>query len=87
MKTLTSQSTANPPEWDTDSSPDIIYHNTNAVLFPATDDAPAMYGYTQEQYTPGEYSAYLRDKLISEIEETQDNIMLALTAMYESEAT
>ncbi|MEG2617749.1 MAG: hypothetical protein RR998_08300 [Oscillospiraceae bacterium] len=56
MKISKTESTERPPEWDLDSSPDVVYHNTDVEEIPATEDRPPMYGYTQEEYTRLEYA-------------------------------
>lgn len=63
-----------------------MYHNFDATESPATDEEPARYDYTQEQYTPEEYAAYLNDKRLATIEENQTNIMLALVDAIEGGA-
>ena len=55
MKHYKSASTERPPEWDTTSSPETVYHNYNIVEVPATEDNPLMYEYEVEQYTRMEY--------------------------------
>ena len=56
MKTVKSQSTTRPPEWDTESSPEVVYHNFDVEEVAQTEEAPAMFDYTQEQYSRLEYA-------------------------------
>lgn len=56
MNVLQSQSTVRPLEWDTESSPTTVYHNTEIETQPATADTPQMYNYRQEAYTMQEYA-------------------------------
>ena len=55
MKHYKSASTERPPEWDTTSSPGVVYHNYNVTEVPATEENPLMYEYEVEQYTRMEY--------------------------------
>lgn len=55
MKHYKSASTERPPEWDTTSSPEVVYHNYNVTEVPATEENPLMYEYEVEQYTRMEY--------------------------------
>lgn len=55
MKHYKSASTERPPEWDTTSSPEVVYHNCNVTEVPATEENPLMYEYEVEQYTRMEY--------------------------------
>lgn len=55
MKHYKSASTERPPEWDTTSSPEVVYHNYNIVEVPATDENPLMFEYEVDQYTRMEY--------------------------------
>lgn len=55
MKHYKSASTEKPPEWDTTSSPEVVYHNYNVTEVPATEENPLMYEYEVEQYTRMEY--------------------------------
>ena len=55
MKHYKSASTERPPEWDTTSSPEVVYHNYNVVEVPATEENPLMYEYEVDHYTRMEY--------------------------------
>lgn len=59
MKTLISQSTVRPPEWDTTSSSTTVYHNYNIVEVPGDEDTPTMFNYDQDVYTREEYNQQL----------------------------
>jgi len=63
VKTYKSASTQRPPEWDTDSSPDSVYHNYNVVEVPATDESPLMYEYDVDKYTRVEYLEHENSQL------------------------
>lgn len=55
MRKYSSTSTERPPEWDTVSCPDLVYHNHDVTEEPATDENPAMFHYEVEEYTRLEY--------------------------------
>ena len=55
MKHYKSASTERPPEWDTTTSLEVVYHNYNIVEVPATDENPLMFEYEVDQYTRMEY--------------------------------
>ena len=59
MTVKKSQSTNCPAEWDTESSPETVYHNFDVVRIPAHDDTPVMFEYTQEVDTRAEYVEYI----------------------------
>lgn len=87
MITQKSQSTARPPEWDTDSSPAVVYHNVDVAEVPASEDTPAMYNYTQEVYTRQEYAEHLglRNELRTDgIEATLEQIQISYLRGVES---
>lgn len=58
MKRYKSESTVLPQEWDKTSSEGTVYHNTDIVEVPATENRPRMYEYTVEEYTKMEYLEY-----------------------------
>lgn len=55
MEKRRSVSTVCPPEWDTVSSPDTVYHNTDVQRLPATAENPELYVYTQQRYSRQAY--------------------------------
>lgn len=55
MRSYKSESTVSPQEWDKTTSPDVVYHNTNIVEAPATEDRPAMFEYDVDEYSQLEY--------------------------------
>ena len=55
MKHYKSASTERPPEWDTTSSPEVVYHNYNVVEVLATEEKPLLYEYEVDHYTRMEY--------------------------------
>lgn len=77
MHIVQSQSTERPPEWDTQSSPTTVYHNTEIEVKPATADAPQMYNYRQEVYTRAEYQA----KMARDAAARLDNAEAAILAL------
>ena len=93
MKNYKSASTERPPEWDTTSSPETVYHNYNVVEVPATEENPHMFEYEVDQYTRMEYlehEAAKQEKLRAKLEEamasnTEDitGVQLALAEIYE----
>ena len=82
MQIIKSESTDRPAAWDVTTSPSTVYHNFNVEEVPATDDTPARFVYDQEQYTRAEYDAMQRDR-IERLEAAQDDILIALAALYE----
>lgn len=65
------ESTVKPIEWDFESSPTTIYHNTNVVELPATETRPIMYQYDQEQFTHQEYEMYKLQQLVADLASLQ----------------
>ena len=55
MKHYKSASTERPPEWDTTSSSEVVYHNYDVVEVPATEENQPMYEYEVDHYTRMEY--------------------------------
>lgn len=70
MKKYTSSSTVRPPEWDTKSSPHVVYHNYNVAMDPATKDIPSLYKYDVEEYTREEYTALWREESAKRMSES-----------------
>ena len=93
MKNYKSASTERPPEWDTTSSPETVYHNYNVAEVPATEEKTHMFEYEVDQYTRMEYlehEAAKQEKLRAKLEEamasnTEDitGVQLALAEIYE----
>lgn len=93
MKHYKSASTERPPEWDTTTSLDAVYHNYNIVEAPATDEGPAMFEYEVDQYTRMEYLEHetakqeeLREKLEEAMVSNAEDItgvQLALAEIFE----
>lgn len=52
-----------PPEWDKTSSENVVYHNTEITVIPATEDKPQMYAYTVEEFTRSEFLEYENENL------------------------
>lgn len=65
MKIYKSESAERPQAWDKTSCPNCVYHNTNIVEVPATDETPKMYQYDVEEYTNKEY-INLMDDIVAE---------------------
>ena len=65
MKTYKSESVNIPQTWDKTSCPNCVYHNTNIVEVPATEEAPVMFKYDVTEYTNKEY-INLMDDMLSE---------------------
>ena len=63
MKRYKSESTVMPPEWDKTSSENVVYHNTEITVIPATEDKPQMYAYTVEEFTRSEFLDYENENL------------------------
>lgn len=63
MKRYKSESTVMPPEWDKTSSENVVYHNTEITVVPATEDKPQMYAYTVEEFTRSEFLEYENEQL------------------------
>lgn len=63
MKRYKSESTVMPPEWDKTSSENVVYHNTEITVIPATEDNPQMYAYTVEEFTRSEFLEYENENL------------------------
>lgn len=63
MKRYKSESTVMPPEWDKTSSENVVYHNTEITVIPATEDKPQMYAYTVEEFTRSEFLEYENENL------------------------
>ena len=81
MRIYTSSSTEQPQEWDKTSSPEVVYHNKNIEVVPATDDDPVMYRYDVDEYTKDEYM-HLQDDRIVALEEQNATLQLeTLTAL------
>lgn len=68
MKTYQSSSTVYPLEWDKESCPSLVFHNTDVEEIPAHDDEPVMYQYTVTEYTLSEYITFISDKNTADIE-------------------
>lgn len=93
MKHYKSASTERPPEWDTTSSPEVVYHNYNVTEVPATDENPPMFEYEVDRYTRMEYlehEAAKQEKMRAKLEEamasnTEDitGVQLALAEIFE----
>ena len=52
-----------PSEWDKTSSENVVYHNTEITVVPATEDKPQMYAYTVEEFTRSEFLEYENENL------------------------
>lgn len=63
MKRYKSESTVMPSEWDKTSSENVVYHNTEITVVPATEDKPQMYAYTVEEFTRSEFLEYENENL------------------------
>lgn len=63
MKQYKSESTVMPSEWDKTSSENVVYHNTEITVVPATEDKPQMYAYTVEEFTRSEFLEYENENL------------------------
>lgn len=63
MKCYKSESTVMPSEWDKTSSENVVYHNTEITVVPATEDKPQMYAYTVEEFTRSEFLEYENEQL------------------------
>lgn len=63
MKRYKSESTVMPSEWDKTSSENVVYHNTEITVVPATEDKPQMYAYTVEEFTRSEFLEYENEQL------------------------
>ena len=63
MKRYKSESTVMPSEWDKTSSENVVYHNTEITVVPATEDKPQMYAYTVEEFTLSEFLEYENEQL------------------------
>ena len=63
MKRYKSESTVMPSEWDKTSSENVVYHNTEITVVPATEDKPQMYAYTGEEFTRSEFLEYENEQL------------------------
>ena len=93
MKHYKSASTERPPEWDTTTSLEVVYHNYNVTEVPATDENPPMFEYEVDQYTRMEYlehEAAKQEKMRAKLEEamasnTEDitGVQLALAEIFE----
>lgn len=68
MKTYKSESDVLPLEWDKTSSEVCVYHNTNIVEIPATDERPKHYEYDVEEYSNKEFISLLDDNLNALVE-------------------
>ena len=93
MKHYKSASTAKPPEWDTTTSLEVVYHNYNITEVPATDENPLMFEYEVDQYTRVEYlehEAAKQEKLRAKLEKAMESnteditgVQLALAEIFE----
>ena len=63
MKRYKSERTVMPSEWDKTSSENVVYHNTEITVVPATEDKPQMYAYTVEEFTRSEFLEYENEQL------------------------
>jgi len=63
VKRYKSESTVMPSEWDKTSSENVVYHNTEITVVPATEDKPQMYAYTVEEFTRSEFLEYENEQL------------------------
>lgn len=74
MKRYVSESTVKPLEWDKTSSDAVVYHNTDIVEVPASEDTPRMYSYIVEEYTRSEYLEYENENLQQSVNALWDEL-------------
>lgn len=74
MKRYVSESTVKPPEWDKTSSDAVVYHNTDIVEVPASEEKPRMYTYIVEEYTRSEYLEYENENLQQSVNALWDEL-------------
>lgn len=84
MVNYKSSSTIKPNEWDFDSSKYKVFHNTNIIEIPATEDTPLMYSYEVEEYARVEYLEYndkIQNNIVSETDKMLVDLMYNITLL------